>query len=117
MEGTTECPWWTTGAWHTLLGHLCPSSDMANGTLCLNSLHPPGMAKSPTGFRHGIPTSAHRDATLYAVAARIPMPWDDKKNTCLKTNTQCGQAETGWPHLEYVYGQGHERHCVYTKQI
>ena len=100
MEGTTECPWWTTGAWRTLLGHLCPSSDMANGTPFLDSLHPTGMAKSPTGFRHGIPTSASRDATLYAVAARVPTPRDDKKNTRPKINMQRVRAETGWLHLE-----------------
>ena len=100
VEGMPECPWRTTGTCHTLLGHLRPSSDMANGTLFLDSLHPPGMAKSPTGFRHGIPSSARRDAALYAVAARVPAQWDDKKNTCTKTHMQRVWAETGWPHLE-----------------
>ena len=47
----------------------------------LDSIHPLKMAKSPTGFHHGIPSSASRDAALHAVAARVPMPWDDTKNT------------------------------------
>ena len=92
------------------MGHLRPSSDMANGAPFLDSLHPPRLAKSPTGFRHGIPSSACRDASLYAVTTRVPMPWDDKKNTCPKINMQHVWAETGRPRLEQVYGQGHERH-------
>ena len=84
----------------TLLGHLRPRSDMANSTLFLDPVHPSGMAKSPTGFHHHIPSSARRDATLYAVAARVPMQWDDKKNTRPKINMQHVWAETGWLHME-----------------
>ena len=90
---------------------------MADSPPVSDSLPPPWMAKSSTRFRHGIPPSANRDATVHVVAARIPMQWDDKKNTCPKTNAQCVWAETGWPCLEEVYGPGNERLQVYAKQI
>ena len=75
------------------------------------------MAKSPTGFHHGLHSSTRGDAALYAVAARVPTPRDDKKNTRPKINTQHVRAKTGWRRLEQVYGQGYERHRGYTEQI
>ena len=96
----SECPWRTTGAWRALLGHLRPTSDLADSMPVPDYLHPPRMAKSPTGLRNGIPSSASRDAALHAVAARVPMPRDDKKNTRPKTYTQHVRAETGWLCLE-----------------
>ena len=81
MEGPPECPWRTTGTWCTLLGHLRPCSDMANSAILLNLVHPSWMAKPATGFHHGIPPSAHRDATLHEIAARVQAQWDDKKTS------------------------------------
>ena len=100
MESPSECPWRTTGTWRTLLGHLHPRSDMANGTIFLDLVHPSWMVKPATGFHHGIPPSARRDAALHEVAARDQVQWDDKRNTCPKIDTQCVWPETGWPHVE-----------------
>ena len=117
VEGAPQCPWRATRAQRPLLGHLCPGGDMADCLPVSDSLPPPWMAKSSARFRHGLPPSADRDATLHVVAAAIPTPWNDKKDTCPETHMQHLWTETGWPCLEQVYGQGHERHWVYAQQI
>ena len=100
VEGAPQCPWRATGTRHALLGHLCPGGYLADSPPVSDSFHPPWMAKLSTRFHHGIPPSASRDATIYAVAAGIPTSWNDKKNTCSETHTQRVWAETGWPCLE-----------------
>ena len=100
MECLPECPSQTTGTWRTLLGHLRPCSDMANGAILLNLVHPSWIAKPATGSHHGIPPSARRDAAVHEIAARVQVQWDDKKNTCTNIDTQCVWPETIWSHVE-----------------
>ena len=58
MESAPQCPWGTTRTWCSLLQHLCPGSDMANGETLPDPVHPPGMAQSPTRFCHCLSASA-----------------------------------------------------------
>ena len=104
VEGAPERPWWATGTRSTLLGHLRPSGNMAYRSPLSDTLPPPRLAKSTTRFRHGLSTSARRNAALHAVAPRISAPRDDKEDTCTEAHTQCVWTKTGWPRLEQVYG-------------
>ena len=89
MESMAKCPWGTARTWCSLLGHLCPSSDMANGEVFPNPVHPSGMAQSPTQFCHGISASTGRDATLHAPTKRVQKKRDELKVPHPQVNMQC----------------------------
>ena len=99
------------------LGHLCPCSDMANGEVSLDPVHPSRMAKLPTRFHHGVPTSACRNATLHAVATGLQVQRDDEKNAYCQVDMQCVWPETGWPRMEQIHGPRHVRNWLHTEQI
>ena len=86
MESLSQCPWRTTSTWCSLLGHLCPSSNMANSEGFLDPVPDTGMAKPPTRFCHGVPTSAHRNAAVHVFATRIQMLQNDKENACTQVD-------------------------------
>ena len=100
MESMAKCPWGTTRTQCSLLGHLCPHSDMANSEVLPNPVHPPGMAQLPTRFCHGISASAGRNATLHALTTGLQVKRDDQKVTCSQVNMQCLWPEASWPGLE-----------------
>ena len=69
---------------------------MADSTPVLDSRPPPSMAKSPTGFHHGIPSSASRDAALHVVAARYKLHGMTRKPHALKLiHNVYGQKQAG----------------------
>ena len=71
VESMAKCPQGTTRTLCSLLGHLCPGSNMANGEVLPNPVHPPGMAQSPTGFCHGVSASTGQNAALHALTTRL----------------------------------------------
>ena len=82
VEGAPQRPWRATRTWCTLLGHLRPGGDLANGPSVPDPLPPTGLAEPATRFRYGLPPSTSGDAALHAVAAGIPTMRNDKENTC-----------------------------------
>ena len=78
---------------------------MANSEVFLDPIHPSRMAKPPTRFRNGLPTSTHRNAALHVIAAGLQAQWDE--NTCSQVDLQCVWPETGWPCMEQIHGPGH----------
>ena len=115
VEGAPQHPWRAPRTRRTLLGHLRPSGDLADSLSVSDPLPPPGMAKLSTGFRHGLSTSAGRNAALHVVATRISMPRDDTKDTCTETHMQHVWAKTGRSRLEQVHGQRHEEYRVHAQ--
>ena len=115
VESVPQCPRGTTRTWCPLLGHLCPSSDLANSEGLPDPVHPSRMAKLPTRFCHGIPTSACRNAALRAVAAGLQAQRDDKEDTCSQVDMHCIWPEASWPCLEQIHGPGHARNRLYSK--
>ena len=77
-----------------------PGGDLADCLPVSHSLPPTGVAKLSTRFRHGIPSSASRDASLHAITPGIPASRNVEKDTCTETHTQRVWAETGRPCLE-----------------
>ena len=51
MEGPAQRPWQPTGSGCPLLGHLCPSSDMANSATLFDPFTHTWMEKPPTRLR------------------------------------------------------------------
>ena len=109
VESLPQCSWWTTRTWHSLLGYLHPSSDMANGAVLYDTVHPSMMAQLPTRLRQGVPTSTRRDAALHAATTRLQAQQDDEEDTRSQADTQCVWPRTSWPGLEQVHGPGHVR--------
>ena len=107
MEGMPQCPWRTTRTWCSLLGHLCPGGDMANGEILPNPVHPPRLAQSPTRFCHGVSASTGRNATLHVITPGLQAKWNDKKDPCSQVDMQCLWLETSWQGLEQIHGPGH----------
>ena len=82
VESPPQHSRWTTRTWCSLLGYLCPHSDMANGMVLYDPVHPSRMAQPTTQFCHGIPTSACQDAALHAATTRLQAQWHDEEDTC-----------------------------------
>ena len=82
---------------------------MANGEVLPNPVHPPGMTQLPTGFCHGISTSAGRNAALHVLTIRLQAKRDDQKVPLPQLNMQCLWPEASWPGLEQIHGPGHAR--------
>ena len=107
MECPPQCTRRTTRTWCSLLGYLHPSSDMANGAVLSDSVHPSGMAQPTARLCHGVPASTHRDAPLHAATTRLQAQRDDEEDTHLQAPTQRVWSETSWLSLEQVHGPGH----------
>ena len=88
VEGLLECPWRATRTWRSLLGHLRPSSDMANRTPLPYPFHSAWLAKSPTRLRDGLSSGPSRNASLHEATTRIQTQWDYKEDTRSETTTQ-----------------------------
>ena len=74
-------------------------------------------AQSATGFCHGVPASACRDAPLLALAPRIQTKGHDPKIPCAQAQTQCVWAEASRKSVEPIHGPRDEDNRVYSKQV
>ena len=88
MEGLTECAWRATRTWGPLLGHLCPSRNMANRALFPYLFHSAWLAKPPTRLRDGLSTGSCRKASLHEATARIQAQRDHQEDTRTQTPAQ-----------------------------
>ena len=117
MEGQLERPWRTTRTWRSLLGHLCPSSDLANCTPLPYPFHSAWLAKSPTRLRDGLSSGPSRNASLYEAAARLQAQRDHKEDARTQTPTQCIWPKTSRTSVEQVYGPWDAGDRVQTKPV
>ena len=90
---------------------------MANHAILFDFVHLTLMAKPAIGFRHGVPTSACRDAPLLGIATRIQTEGDDMKNTCAQAQMQCVWAEASRASVEPIHGPRDEVDRLHPKQV
>ena len=89
MESPSKCTWGATRTRCSLLGHLCPSSDLANHPLFPYPFYPARMAKPTTRLRYRLSAGPRTNAALHEASARIQAQWDHQENTCAQTPSQC----------------------------
>ena len=108
MEGPAQRPWRPRSPWCTLLGHLRPSSDMANGATLLDPVTHTWMEEPPTRLCYGLSSGPCRNAAIHAVAPRIQARRDHTQNTFPQIGAQRLWAKAGRSCMEQIYGPGHE---------
>ena len=89
MESLPQCAWRATRTWCSLLGHLCPSSDLANCPPFPHPFHPDWLAKLTTQLCHGLSPGPSGNATLHEASARLQTQQDHQENTRPQTTVQC----------------------------
>ena len=90
---------------------------MANSQGLPDTVHPPWMAQSLTGFCHGVPASAGQNAPLLAFATRLQMKRDEAKVPCTQIKMQCVWSEASRVGMESVHGSRHVGDRFHTEQV
>ena len=108
MKGLAQLAWRPASPWCPLLGHLRPSTDMANCETLSDSIPYTLMAKPPTRLCHGLSSSPCRNAAVHAFAPGIQMQRNIKKTTHPQVGVQRVRAKAGMSCMEQIHGPGHE---------
>ena len=82
MGGTAQRPWRPTSTWCPLLGHLRPSSDMANRETLPDPLPHTRVEEPPTRLCYGLHLSPCLNTAIHAVAPGIQARRGISQNTC-----------------------------------
>ena len=109
MEGPTQRAWQPTSPWCPLMGHLRPSSDMANSETLFNPIHDPWVAKPPTRLRHGLSSGPRRNAAVHTEAPGIQARRHVEKDTSTQIGEQRVRTEASGSCMEQIHGPRHER--------
>ena len=117
VESPPQCARWAARARRSLLGHLRPSSDLADRKIFSHFIHPTGLAKQATRLRHGIPPGPHGNATIHAAPAGLQTQWDDQEDTRAQTTMKHIWPKTSKPCVEQVHGPRHARNRFQAEQV
>ena len=100
VESTAERARRTTRAQCPLLGHIRPSSYVANRPHFPHPFDPAWMAKPTTRLRHGLSTGPSGDDSLLEAPAGVPTQRDHEKNSRAQVTTQRIRPKTSRARLE-----------------